>query len=59
MLTALFPHIFLSDLFIAFEVKLLTNSRKLSLVKEIAIFVSALFPKLRNQEPRDSPEPFI
>ena len=35
---------FLSNLFIAFEVKLLTNPGKLSLAKEIAIFVSALFP---------------
>ena len=51
--TAPFPLIFLSILFIAFEVKLLTNPGKFSLVKEIAMFVSALFPKLRNQEPKD------
>ena len=44
-LTAPFPLIFLSNLFIATEVKLLTNPGKLSLAKEIAIFVSAFFPK--------------
>ena len=41
---------FLSNLFIAFEVKLLTNRSKLSLDKGIAIFVYAFFPKLPNQE---------
>ena len=35
-LTARFPLIFLSNLFIAFEVKLLTNPSKLSLGKVIA-----------------------
>ena len=54
--TALFPLIFLSNLFIAFEVKLLTNPGKLSLAKGIAIFVSAFFPKLPNQEPKDPPD---
>ena len=52
-LTALFPRIFLSNLLIAFEVKLLTNSGKLFLAKGIAMFVSAFFPKLPNQEPKD------
>ena len=40
-LTAPFPLIFLSNLFISFEVKLLTYPDKLSLAKGIAIFVSA------------------
>ena len=39
-----FPLIFLSGLFIAFEAKLLTNPGKLSLAKEIVLFVSVLFP---------------
>ena len=43
-LTASFPLIFLSDLFIALEVKLHTNPGKLSLAKGIAILVSAFFP---------------
>ena len=55
-LTATFPLIFLSNLFIAFEVKLLTNPGKLSLAKGIAILVSAFFPKLPNQEPKDPPD---
>ena len=42
-LTALFPLVFLSNLFIAFEVKLLTNPGKLSLVKGIAMLVSACY----------------
>ena len=42
-LTAPFPLIFLSNLFIAFEVKLLTNLCKLSLAKVIATLVSASF----------------
>ena len=37
--TAAFPRIFLSNLFIVFEVKLLTNLDKLSLAIGIAIFV--------------------
>ena len=41
--TAPFTLIFLSDLFTAFEVKLLTNPVKLSLAKGFAIFVSAFF----------------
>ena len=41
VLTAPFPLIFLSNLFIAFAVTLLTNAGKLSLVKGIATFISA------------------
>ena len=52
-LTAPFPLIFLSNLFIAFEVRLLTSPGKLSLAKGIATFVSAFFPKFANQEPKD------
>ena len=44
-LTAPFPLIFLSNLFIAFEVKLLANLGTLSLAKGSIIFVSAFFPK--------------
>ena len=54
-LAALFPVIFLSNIIIAFEVRLLTNAGKLSLVKGIAMFVSTFFPKLPNQEPKDPP----
>ena len=54
-LTAPFSLIFLSNLFIAIEVKLLTNSGKLSQAKKIAKFVSAFFPNLPNQEPKDPP----
>ena len=45
-LTAPFPPIFLSNLFIAFEVKLLTNKGKLSLAKGIATSVSAFFSQI-------------
>ena len=55
-LTAPFPLIFLSNLFIALEVKLLTNWGKLSHAKGVAIFVSAFFPKLPNQEPKNPPD---
>ena len=55
-LTGPFPLIFLSNLFIAFEVKLLTNPGKLSLAKEIAMVVGVFFPKLPNQEPKDPPD---
>ena len=47
---------FLSNVFIAFEVKLLTNPGKLFLGKGIAIFASAFFPKLPNQELKDPPD---
>ena len=55
-LTVPFPLIFLSNLLIALEVKLLTNPGKLSLDKGIATFVSAFFPKLANQEQKDPPD---
>ena len=55
-LAAPFPLIFLSNFFIVLEVKLLANPSKLSLAKEVAIFVSAFFPKLANQEPKDRPD---
>ena len=42
-LTALFPFIFYQSLSIAFEAKLLANSGKVSLAKEIATFASASF----------------
>ena len=42
-LTALFPLIFLSNLFLAFEAKLLANPGKLSLAKGTATFVRAFF----------------
>ena len=51
-LTALFPLIFLSSLFITLEFKFLTNPGKLSLAKGIAIFVSTFFPKLPDQKPK-------
>ena len=43
-LTAPFPLIFLSNLFIAFEVNLRTNPGKLSLAEKIAIFASVFSP---------------
>ena len=52
-LTAPFSLIFLSKLFIALEIKLLTNPGELSLAKGIAIFVSVFFPNLGNREPKD------
>ena len=52
-LTAPFPLIFISNLFIAFEVKLFTNPGKLSLAKGIKTFISAFFPKLSYQETKD------
>ena len=54
-----FPLIFLSNLFIALKVKLLTNPGKLSLAKGIAISFSAFFPKLPNQQPKDPPDLII
>ena len=55
-LTATFPLIFLSNLFIAFEAKLLTNPGKLSLAKGIATFLSAFLLKLAIQESKDPPD---
>ena len=57
-LTAPFPLIFLSNLYIVFEVKLLTNPGKckVSLTKVIAMFFSAFFLKLPNQEPKNPPD---
>ena len=52
-LTVLLPLVFLSNFFIAFKTKLLTNLSKLSLAEEIAIVVSAFLPKLANQKPND------
>ena len=58
-LTAPFPLTFLSNLYIGFEAKWLTNPGNLSLAKGIATFISALLvflPKLTNQEPKDPPD---
>ena len=49
-----FPLIFLSNSFITFEVRLLTNPDKLSLAKGISIFVTKFFHKLPNQEQYNS-----
>ena len=54
--TAPFPLIFLLNLFIAFEFKLLTNLSKLFLPKVIATFVSTFLPKFDHQEPKDPPD---
>ena len=58
-LTAPFPLTFLSNLFITFEVKFLTNPGKLFLGKGIVIFVKVFSPKLPNQEPKDPPDSII
>ena len=42
-LTDPFPRIFLSNLFIAFEIKLITDPIKLSLAKGSVMFTSAFF----------------
>ena len=55
-LTVLFPLIFLSNLFVAVEIKLITNRGKLSLAKGIAIFASAFIPKLASRESKDPRE---
>ena len=55
-LTAPFPLVFHSNLFIEFEVKLRSNPDKLPLTKGIAMFVSAFFPKLPDQKPKDLPD---
>ena len=52
-MTSPFPLIFLSNLFIAFEVKLLTCPGKLSLAKGIAMLVCAFFYKFTNHELKD------
>ena len=57
--TAPSPLIFLSNVFIAFDFKLLTNPGKLSLAKEIATFASEFFPKLASQEPKYPPDLII
>ena len=54
--TAPFLLIFLLNLFIVFEFKLLTNLSKLFLAKIIATFVSTLLLKFDNQEPKDPPD---
>ena len=55
-LTVLFPLIFLSSLFIALEIKFITNRGKLSVAKGIAISASAFFPKLASRESKDPRE---
>ena len=55
-LTAPFSLIFLSDLFIAFEAKWLTNPDKLSLAKGIARSVITFSPKLPKLKPKNPPE---
>ena len=55
-LTVLVPLIFLSNLFIALEIKFVTNRGKLSVAKGIAIFASAFFPKLASRESKDPRE---
>ena len=57
--TTPFPVIFLSNLFIAFDVKLLTNPDNLSIATGIATFVLAFFPKLANQDLKDPPNGII
>ena len=54
-----FSTYFLVKLFIALEVKFLTNPGKLSLAKGIAILFSAFLPKLNNEEPKDLPDCII
>ena len=49
-LTAPFPLIFLLNLFIVFEVKLLINAGKFYLAREKSTFVSAFLPELINQK---------
>ena len=58
-LTAPFLLIFISNLYIAFVVELVTDPAKLCLAKGIAVFVSAFFTKLPNQEPKDPPDGII
>ena len=53
-LTAPCPVIFFSNLSNTEEVSLVANSGKTSLAKGTAILVGAFFPKLPNQEAKDS-----
>ena len=55
-LTAPFPLIFLSNLFVALICKFLTNPTKLSLAKGIPMLVSGFFPKLPNHGPNNPPD---
>ena len=55
-LTFPFPLIFLSNLFIVFEARFVTNSGKVSLAKRISTFACAFLRKLANQEPKDPPD---
>ena len=52
-ITASFPLILLSNLFIAFAVQLATNPGKLCLAKGIATAVCVLFSKLLKKEPKN------
>ena len=52
-LTAAFPLIFLPNLLIAFQAKLLTNCGRLSLAKGIARSVNTFLPKLPKKEPKE------
>ena len=54
-LAASFPFVFLSNVFIALEVILLTNPGQLYLAREITPFISSLLPELSNQELKDPP----
>ena len=54
-LTAPFPLILLSNLFIPCEATLLNDPGKLSLAKGAATLASAFLPKLAIQEPNDPP----
>ena len=56
VLTAPFPLIFLSNVFITFEAKLFTKPSKLSLAKGIAAFISDFLCKIANQELKDPPD---
>ena len=58
-LTAPFPQIFLSELFIVFEATLLTNAGKLFPAKVKAGSVRAFLTKLPIQEPKDLPDYWV
>ena len=55
-LAAPFLLVYLSNLFIVFEAKFLTNPSKLSVAKGTATFVSAFLHKLPNRGPKDPTE---